>query len=376
MKKLLITLNLFCSFISLGQNSIQELTEPTKSRGYISWMPVTNANNYQINFYDLSNSNSNILSLSTNYNYIKLDPLILHLPNVYYVISALDNSSQIIYSSNPNYNVVNPEGDPVYDVQCEKVCNGKTYAYKMTGQKKELDDNINPLGPMQILAQEAYAFQDEVTGVYVPLYQAMSQTVFDGLSQYHPYKQYYPYNYTGYTYVTLPTGHPGVYYDAAGDPVDKGLLISKKMDQFSYFDGKLTTESADAGYEICGNNLSGAGNSWINFFNTYVQDVTYPTTSTAFSPFIMHNLQCVGAWEHTDENGNIEWGSGGEWTDWITELIQDFAKDHHNLNNGNNTGSTINWATLSSYFGDLAFVTKRIWRSCRSSNIYEYYFPR
>lgn len=358
MKKRILTI---FSIIQLGfvfaQDSFTQLTDPPKSMGYVSWMPIQNATQYSIEFFDASDPETVVKSFTTTVPYYKIDPALFHVPNTGYRISASNETSGTIATSDPVFcNVTNPN-DIV--VVCEKECNGISYAYKfqgvaekhyLAGVNNQTGEQNYYLGPLRVTTDFAYEYFNEDLGIFTPFYQAIQHNVWDAIPSSHPYK-------VGQMYevLDLPANHTGIYRDAQNSVVDYGKLVEKKFDQFAPFYAGITPDNIDAGTNICNSAVAGPGASWLNFFNQYHEYITLPQ-SNPFTGSYISEMECIGAWEDVSEGGEaVE--DGNDLYDWLVELYQDFAKDGHDINISNGGGHSITWEELISALADVAHST-------------------
>lgn len=350
------------AFKSLAQTSIQQITDPTKAQGYVCWQPVENATSYKIEYFDQSNPNNIILTLTTEVAYLKTDPAIYQTPGFGYKIVALQGTS-VIGSTDPNYQ---PPGAPEDETVCQKICNGTSYAfgYNAFAEKHytgELDGNGQPeytLGNVRLETETAYREYDPANGITLPFYQAMSYSAYNALPQGHPYTISQANTASGYDYdhIPLPLNHEGVYLDAYNSPVQSGWLIEKRFDQFEPFIGTFTSTTADAGMNICSADVTGSGSTWINFFNSYVDasgvqfwPAANPFTGTTTTGNNDDIMECYGQWENVVDGGVDD----EDWHHWWENLVDAVADDQSELAGINGNNGNLSWTDFTSVYADL-----------------------
>ena len=353
--------------IAHSQTAITQLTDAAHSRGYISWVPVDNAKTYQIAFYDRSNPGSISLLLTTSSSFIKVDPSVFRIPNLAYKITALNFNNSVVGTSTPIVNAM-PIGDPIeYEDICEKECDGTSYAYTMKAHARKvydwgLDENGQPnyhLATVQLYPDDAYAYENEEDGTWVPFYQPIDANVWTNtIPSNHPYKQNINHQYDK---VYLPANHVGVYLDATNAAVSSGWLVPKRFDQFSPFHGVSTVATADASMDVCSAPIGGVGLTWINFFNEHHDFVPYETAN-AFVGYEVTSLACHEAFEYEAPEGGGEGDDEGDIDEWFDELIADFAKEHDGEGGegdggGIGTGTTVTWREVLGSLADVSAST-------------------
>ena len=339
MKKVILTI---LSIMELGfafsQDPVTQLTDPPVARGYVSWMPVSGATQYRIEFFDASDTRTVITEFNTTGLYYKADPMLFHVPNMGYRIVALNNDGGVVATSDP---VLYPPNPTEYETVCERECNGISYAYRL----RNIQEQDNPGAPHRITTDNAYEFYDEAQGLAIPFFQAIKQNVWDVIPFIHPYKS------GNYETIYLPANHAGTYKDAEYNVVLSGMLVEKKFDQYDPFIGITTVEGADAGSNICNASMSIAGqNVWLDFFNNY-REPGSPPQSNPFNGDTITQLECIGAWEEDPEPG--EPSEGEDLNEWFEELLWDFITSQNDLNTSNG-GHPITWEGVISSFADVA----------------------
>lgn len=225
---------------------------------------------------------------STDKNYTRLDLSYISTPNIYYSISAFNNGNGILIGTGDLIGA--PLGGTGEEI-CASKCNGKSYAWQlsyMTGVN-------NGPGKMRLMSTSEYS--NPTTGVVTPFWQAVDNGVYEQMELiYHPYTRT---TSNGFQYTqkiiteAMITLNGGPYFDKNNNPVFAGgKLIEKKMDQYTYMGGSVTT--ADPGYNYC----SFETNAWINFYNLYKDPTTMGQPNgdyTFFAPNLPTQLSCNGS---------------------------------------------------------------------------------
>lgn len=304
MKKLLFcALYLFTLTNSFSQNwgdnqPLKSIIEPYKSRGYINWNPVPNAN-YIVNIYSKDDNGvySFIESNSTELTYARLNLNYLVQPNIFYTISVVNSVNGLIIQVG-DYSPVAPDYNPFIET-CSIDCIGKSYAWTLyLGQ--QVDGNWSITDPGKVFLRDAYDYIDQSNGFYAPYYQAISITSYSALTISHPYKIITDNGIYGstpiylYDHIQINSNTPGgPFYDRQGNLVTNGWLIEKKMDEYDYMRYDLTS-LINPSATFCDMNLSGSG-GWISTFNTYLDSTSTQQQPTS-SPFVPINQIPTTLW--------------------------------------------------------------------------------
>lgn len=363
-----------------SSSPLAPLVEANKSRGFTTWLPVTDATSYSVEVYNKDRDGDlNLIStLSSEHNYIHMDPLLLTIPDIYFQIKALNNDRVMEVSDvNPNQMILGEAYD--YDEMCRRTCDGKTVAWTMhslarrhyTGQ---IDNNGNPvytLGNKQLQLTTAYQYYDATSATYVPYWQAVSADVFGEMSTnpLHPYAQSTTGGYSLYARRSISDYlSPGVTFrDAQNNVVIDGWLIEKKLDQYDYMNMVWTYENADAGMDICSDAVSDDpvnGNimPWVAFFNTYMNmDMINPPANVDqhFNNGVTpETIVCSPAWTNSHDTGVPDEG----WNNWFTNLYESVAEFEAELANygmsgtGENLPVPFTWNHVTNYINDFAAI--------------------
>ncbi len=323
--------------------------DPTSTGGYIAWEVMSNANSYQIStFYkDALGTYIPLSQTITSQNYFRFDPQAFQLPNSFYQIAALNSSGGTIDAT--DIRPMGPSGYVEPDLVCQRICNGKSYAYRLQTMQSYTtlsDGTLNPNNKNMVIASQPH-YQNATIGLKIPYWQAISLSAWNGAAYLsdHPYKSVLGWGGSGnYLKVQISqSGLTGTFYDKSNTPVGSdGILVEKKFDQFIHFTGKFTPQNYLLPNNICSNSLNGIGSSWINTFNDGVSSVNYPTNPNPFTGTIVHDLECIPA-TTTNPGGADTNTYGGTWGGWLTNIYDqlfDFTIEV-------NPGGPISWDDFS-----------------------------
>lgn len=246
-----------------GQNPVKSIIKPSESRGYIYWSPVPNAN-YVVSIYEKQGDGTFTLLItkSTDNNFARLSNYLSN-PNAFYSVSAYNSETgSLIVSDSPQpINGLPPE------TICVEKCNGANYAYAFSFLEG------GPTGGTYLTINETYNTVDNVNGIIVPYWQAVSTVQYDQMPNSHPYKRLtangpgpaiYERKHAqiingGAMFNGQTIGGP--FYDAQNNVVTSGWLIEKRLNGYTHFGTSRTT--AQPTTDLC----TATTNFWVNFYN-------------------------------------------------------------------------------------------------------------
>lgn len=176
--------------------SITLLTQPEKSRGFIAWDEASNASYYELHLLESTPNDSinEIALLTTDGQHVRIDPALMQIQNIGYVVTAHQTDGVIIDNSDTIWTDI--PGNLGHELVYSKTCVGGTYAWKLNTWAKILSQTtnnqgevVNNLGNMHLELTETGAYWDQASGNYTPYWQAFSGSAWTNLISNHPYKR-------------------------------------------------------------------------------------------------------------------------------------------------------------------------------------------
>ncbi len=340
-----ISLTTSLSFNSLAQNGggINIKIDPKISAGYTTWNKVDGASTYTVKTFlkEVNNSYTELSSVSTTHNYFQFDPLIFQIPNIHYQVQAQNGSnallddSDIIWTAYEGY-----QGTATY---CTKICNGTSYAYKMTlGAPVYTQYGTTNYGPASMSLSSTYRFYDTQNAVAIPYWLAMSYTAYNSLPGGHPYTQ------TGLTLNSNGTYTPlymkeeinstisvGPFFDQNNNAVQSGWLIEKKLNQYNHWGTWVSQNTLALDQGDCATNLQGTG-GWITMANSNPNQVIMPTVTNPFTNTVVTNLECINAYGSLSPGPN-----GANWNAWVLAQYAQVKQIEDAMNPS--SGGNVSW---------------------------------
>ncbi len=299
----------------MAQNSqLNSKIDPLKSNGYMYWEDIS-SDEYliEIEQEDINGILTPIKSFIIKDNWFKLDNDILDIPNAHITVNSYENG------------VITDHGDAIITVPpwhiddsliCEVDCNGTntSYAYKL-----QIWEKANGVSRMTL--NPTYDYFDQAQQTTVPFYQAISAPVWEAMPGTHPYKIITANGPTGlpqYQYRRIPilASNPNTYFDVMNNPVTSGMLVEKKLDEYSIYQSVSTT--AEPSINLCTQQVNTSA-TWVDFYNLYHdQSATFPPQYPSFFG-IVSELGCA---EATVYGGGSPYtgGSSGNFDDMFDEL--------------------------------------------------------
>lgn len=294
----------------MAQNSqLNSKIDPLKSNGYMYWEDIS-SDEYliEIEQEDINGILTPIKSFIIKDNWFKLDNDILDIPNAHITVNSYENG------------VITDHGDAIITVPpwhiddsliCEVDCNGTntSYAYKL-----QIWENAN--GESSMIANPTYDYYDPIEHIYTPYYQAISTPVWESLADNHPYKITGQTGTPLYEKETILSNNPNTYFDLMNNVVTSGVLVEKKMDQYSVYQSVGTT--AEPSYNLCTQQVNTSA-TWVDFFNLYHnQNHVFPPQY----PSYFGTVSELGCAEATVYGGGSPYtgGSSGNFDDMFDEL--------------------------------------------------------
>lgn len=292
-------------FATVQANAQMQLTlDPAKSNGFTTW--TDDVVSTTLSIYEKVGSSYNLVTQkSTANNYIRIDPAYFNTPNYYYkLVGTKANNSTV----ETGYVPALPVGGTGYLEHGKKVCNGKTYAYELVAFENSSSANIR----LKAEATNNYYNTDNL--IWIPYFQAIDQTTWNAIPIGHPYKS------STYKKVNIaPYLDSANFFDKMNNPVAEGWLVEKQFDQFIHFNTASTRSTADFPINL-NPNLTGPGSSWVGFFNTYVDTLTFNGTpdTTVFVNYIPSGLECVSSYSLPDPVTDTSITDPGmNWNEWV-----------------------------------------------------------
>lgn len=319
---------------------IEQFLNPATSRGYVMWEEIPSATFYKIKFFNtLDSTETAVAEFNVTNNYRKFDPLLFHVPNLAYTISAYSGGNLLTSTTTPVvFNA--PVGGQTWGEDCYFVCNGRTYSWKLTA-----GGPVDNLSVVRLALSSAYQYFDTVKGEAVPYWQAVSSTSYTALPSNHPYKQATTSGEPLYQKKTIYANQipsPNPYRDRWNNPVSDGYLIEKKLDEFTHLNGSITVGTAAPSTNIC---AVSSIDYWKNFYNQYVDlsTVNLPASVEPFAPTVPVGVECLWTYDHTTvDPGDI---LDNDWNEWVKELYKSIEDVETEISGGE-----------GGYFGDFALL--------------------
>lgn len=352
---------------AIGQvEEVQLVTEPQYASGFLGWLEVAEADSYQINIIqdDGTGTVSVLSTVSTSELYTHIDPSLFSIGDTGYEVLALDANGELIDDSGEVWPAAD---DPLgTEIMCEETCVGNSYAWKLvcygqiTSQSMVNGNVVNNIGHRYLKLQNAFQFYDNSTGDFTPYWQAVSDNGWLNMVQNQsPYvanntgqqESDGSFHYGAYVKESLNNlTQGGPFYDENGFSLSDGMLIQKKLDEFTGFHGVTTSQSSQFGNTECTFNTQG----WINFFNLHnTADMTnWPANLTWFNGTTTPTgLACTSS---GSSGGNTPGGTlGGGPSGWWKDLYKKVELSSDLVNTG---GSGNTWADFVRHHEDILLV--------------------
>ncbi|MNU60175.1 hypothetical protein D3C71_493580 [compost metagenome] len=280
--------------------------DPAKSNGFTTWKETMVSSTLSI--YEKVGSSYNLItSQTTTKDYIRIDPVYFNTPNYYYRIvgTRADNST-----TETGYVPALPVGGTGYIEYGAKVCNGESYAYELLAFGNDASSNV------RLKAQSTEYYYDPSNLTWIPYFQPVSNSVWTAMPGTHPYKTA-AYKVVPIANYLIHLGDTVRYFDKQNNPVIDGYLVEKRFDQFEKYHTASTRMTADFPYNTSPN-LTGPGSSWVGFFNSYVDTLTYNTPSFSagnFVPTTVTGLECIESYTLPTDSG-----PGPIWVGWVDSM--------------------------------------------------------
>jgi hypothetical protein len=297
--------------------------DPAKSNGFTTWEDEFVSTTLSI-YEKVGDKFNLIVHKTTTTDYIRIDPIYFNTPDYYYKIvgTNADNTT-----AETGYVPALPPGGTGYLEHGKKVCNGKSYAYELIAFENNVSANI------RLKADYTNNYYDPNTLVWIPYFQAIDQTTWNAMSSSHPYKsnQYKQVNIANYI-------DDANFFDKMNNPVTCGWLVEKKFDQFIHFCTASTRSTPNFPINWSPP-LTGVGSSWVGFFNTYLDTLTYngiPDTLPYFAPTIPSGLECVLSYSLPDPIID----TGMNWNEWAVAYEESVRELEEAIGDGGGTLAT------------------------------------
>lgn len=255
MKNLFLTVQMcLITAFSLANGGVVIKASPDRSNGYLCW-EATNFTNYEVLILEKKINSSQVVyydtltTMTPSTNFVRIDPQYMGNADYFYKIN-IKNSNGGLEAESDFSPACGDCGESLTDY-CYWTCNGADYSWKL--QMAFNDEFSN--GNLRVMS--GYQYTDDLPGVAVPFYQAMSYTAYTAGGPYLGYS----------TYSTEGVLSGDDIRDAHNNVLTGTVyFVEKKMEQFAPL-SSIYTDVIGITPANCGNNIS-----WgIGTYNAYAE---------------------------------------------------------------------------------------------------------